>query len=329
MEPEPSQIEAGLLGLLDSFWPGGWTSVSELAGGITNSNYKVVAGGQAYVLRAGGPNAAALGIDRRLEAEAARLAASLGVGPEVVAATPEGHMVTRFVDGAPVSAERLREPDVICQVARALRVVHAGGEIGGGFAVFRVVESYWDIASSSKQGAAVVAELAGEHDRLAGTARRVEGAHRGGARVFCHNDLLSANLIERPGGALTIVDWEYAGMGDPFFDLANLAVNHDFDAEQAGLLLRTYLSAAPPAGTSNAPPAGTSNAPPAGWSLEEARRAFELMRFMSAMREAMWAVVQCCTSELSFDFGAYLEDQLEKARRIAAEPVFLRALSGS
>ncbi len=26
-----------------------------------------------------------------------------------------------------------------------------------------------------------------------------------------------------------IVDWEYAGMGDRFFDLANFAANHELD----------------------------------------------------------------------------------------------------
>ena len=36
----------------------------------------------------------------------------------------------------------------------------------------------------------------------------------------CHNDLLNANFID-DGTRIRIVDWEYAGMGDPFFDLGN------------------------------------------------------------------------------------------------------------
>ena len=36
-----------------------------------------------------------------------------------------------------------------------------------------------------------------------------------------------------------IVDWEYAGMGDPWFDLGNLSVNNDFDeADDERLLQR-------------------------------------------------------------------------------------------
>ena len=45
----------------------------------------------------------------------------------------------------------------------------------------------------------------------------------------CHNDLLNANFID-DGERIRIVDWEYAGMGDPFFDLGNFSVNHELDA---------------------------------------------------------------------------------------------------
>ena len=42
----------------------------------------------------------------------------------------------------------------------------------------------------------------------------------------CHNDLLNANFID-DGRRIRIVDWEYAGMGDPFFDLGNFSINHE------------------------------------------------------------------------------------------------------
>ena len=49
----------------------------------------------------------------------------------------------------------------------------------------------------------------------------------------CHNDLLNANFID-DGARIRIIDWEYAGMGDPFFDLGNFSINHELtDAEDA------------------------------------------------------------------------------------------------
>ena len=62
--------------------------------------------------------------------------------------------------------------------------------------------------------------------------------------VPCHNDLLPANLLSVPAGVM-LVDWEYAGMGHPLFDLGNLAVNNEFDDPAEERLLETYLGAPP------------------------------------------------------------------------------------
>ncbi len=86
--------------VVERVWPGGVESVEPLGGGITNHNFKVVAGGEAFVLRIGGNDTDLLGIDRRVEHEASLAAAALGIGPEVVAfVEPEGYLVTRFVEG--------------------------------------------------------------------------------------------------------------------------------------------------------------------------------------------------------------------------------------
>ena len=64
--------------------------------------------------------------------------------------------------------------------------------------------------------------------------------------VPCHNDLLTANFLDG-GDRLWIVDWEYAGMGDRFFDLGNLAVNNGFADEDEERLLTEYFGRAPAA----------------------------------------------------------------------------------
>src|SRR5579862_3777779 len=96
-------------GVLARIWPGGVESVEVLGGGITNHNFKVVVGGEAFVVRIGGTDTEKLGIDRRVEHHATCAAARLAIGPEVVAfVQPEGYLVTRFVEGetgAPSPAE--------------------------------------------------------------------------------------------------------------------------------------------------------------------------------------------------------------------------------
>ena len=82
-----------------------------------------------------------------------------------------------------------------------------------------------------------------------------------------------------------IVDWEYAGMGDPRFDLGNLSVNNDFDEETDERMLTAYYE--------------EDRLP------DRRRAALKLMRVLSDAREAAWGVVQAHVSELDFDFDGY------------------------
>ena len=98
-----------------------------LAGGITNRNYRVVMGGEDYVLRICGKDTAVLGIDREAECQATMTAARLGVGPEVVAYRPDLEvLVTRWVEGRPANAGEMRAESALEQIAAALRAVHGG-----------------------------------------------------------------------------------------------------------------------------------------------------------------------------------------------------------
>ena len=61
-------------------------------------------------------------------------------------------------------------------------------------------------------------------------------------QCLCHNDLNSANIIE--GQGLTLIDWEYAAIGDPLFDLATIAEHHQYDASLTKVLLDAYFNPA-------------------------------------------------------------------------------------
>jgi thiamine kinase-like enzyme len=279
-------------------WPDGGSEWEVLGGGITNHNVKVTRPDGVFVLRIAGHDTGLLGIDRGVEQEATRAAAAVGVGPEVVAfVEPEGWLVTRFVEGSIPSVERMREPGTLRRVALALRAVHAGPPIRGRFDSFRVVESYRTIAFD--RGAAVPSAYAWARQ----LARRIEERRRAAPERPCHNDLLNANFID-DGERIRIVDWEYAGMGDVFFDLANFAINHELDAAGRDAWLEAYFGSVKP----------------------EHAMALELMRYMSDFREAMWGVVQSAVSELDFDFAGYAAEHFERMERTAAEPGFRAAL---
>jgi thiamine kinase-like enzyme len=285
-------------GIIERVWPGRRPEIEPLGGGITNHNFKVVVDGEAYVLRIGGKDTELLGIERSVEHAASRAAATAGVGPEVVRfLEPEGYLVTRFVEGRPVPPEEMRLPARIEQAAEAIRRIHDGDPIPGRFDSFRVVENYRETAE--RHGVPIPDDYGWASEQ----AGAIERARAGAEVVPCHNDFLNPNFILE-GERLWIVDWEYAGMGDRFFDLANFSINHELGEAENEALLAAYF----------------------GSLREEDLRALRLMHFMSDFREAMWGVVQQGISELDFDFAAYASEHFERLRRTAADPGFRAAL---
>jgi thiamine kinase-like enzyme len=273
--------------LAERVWPGQDVSIEPLGGGITNRNFRIEVEGQEFVLRIGGRDTELLGIDRAAEHAASCVAAELGLGPEVVAfIEPEGYLVTRYVEGevGKIDVER---------VGAALRRLHGGPALPGRFDSFRVVEAYR--VTAHEHGVAVPSA----YESAKELADQIERRRSNAPLRPCHNDLLNANFID-DGSRLWLVDWEYAGMGDPFFDLGNFAVNHGLTEKGEHALLAAYGS--------------------------DDGDALVLMRFMSDFREAMWGVVQLAISELDFDFSAYAEEHFERLALTAADPHFLKAL---
>ena len=60
----------------------------------------------------------------------------------------------------------------------------------------------------------------------------------------CHNDLIAANFIQSRD-QLYLLDWEYAGMGHPYVDLGNCAVNFCMDEAGCRTLMEAYLGREP------------------------------------------------------------------------------------
>jgi thiamine kinase-like enzyme len=226
----------------------------------------------------------------------------VGVGPQVIAfVKPEGWLVTRYIEGRLMPPEEIRTPEGIRRVAAAVRKVHEAAAIPGRFDAFAVVDEYREEAQ--KHRVWIPAEFAHAHH----AAERIRRARGPQPQVPCHNDLLNANFLD--DGAIRIVDWEYAGMGDRFFDLANLSVNHDFGIEEDRLLLAAYFGAERPADLA----------------------ALRLMRLMSDFREAMWGVLQSGISTLDFDFRKYADKHFSRLLLAARDPDFehyLRQASG-
>ena len=254
--------------------------VKELTGGITNKNYKITTDGDSFVLRMGGNETKHLGIDRKIEYECSRLASQIGIAPEpTFFLEPEGYIVARFISGKGIPAEEIGTEENIKRVLESMKAYHALEKFPGFFSPFRVAEEYARTARSFN------VQLPPKTDWYLEKSSEIEKAlyTREPLQLRpCHNDLLNGNFID-DGTRIRILDWEYAGMGDIFFDLGNFAIQHEFNDEQDEILLTAYF----------------------GQPTVSQRAHQKLMKIMSDLREAMWAQVQIGVSQLDFDYRGY------------------------
>lgn len=259
--------------------------VRPLKGGLTNRNYRLDCEEDRFVLRVLGDNSQLLGIDRRAEHACLKAAHAIGIGAEVVAFFPrEGALVTRFVRGRVLTPENVKKPAVLRRVVASLRQYHDNATGAGTFSAFQTVQRYYSLSCKRKVS---FPKSIGRALRLL---ERLEDERGIPDRVcHCHNDLLSGNLVDNQG-MVWILDWEYGGSGDLFFDLGNLAANNLFESEQEHQLLKFYF----------------------GETRPDDLRRLRIMRLASDMREAMWGFLQTRISKLDFDYGTYARHHLKR-----------------
>jgi len=257
-----------------------------LDGGITNRNYRVTLGAREYVVRLPGKDTDLLGIDREAERIANTAAAELGIAPAVALALEEC-LVTDFIACASVSEGEVA--DGVEELAAALRAFHdSPTSLPTRFWVPDLLADYAEIVH--RRGGT----LPDAYEHVVSVAKQIEAALPLTDPRPCHDDLLPGNIIRADAdGRLMIVDWEYAGMGDPRFDLGNLAVNNDLDEAAEERLLAAYHGTPP---------------------SDSQRAALKLMRVLSDAREGAWGVVQAHVSELDFDFHGYAAEHFERLR---------------
>jgi thiamine kinase-like enzyme len=268
----------------------GATVVEPIGSGLTNHNYVVRAGEVAYVARIG-PARPLLGIDRRNEVVCQQAAGSWGLAPEVVH-QEDGLLITRFVNGRVLEPADVRAPAMLERLAELLRQLHGAWDILTGevlyFCPFQTIRTY------ARSSAALAAELPEDLGAMLEHIRHLSRRIAPFRPVLCHNDLMPANLID-DGHRLWLVDWEYAGVGHPLFDLANASANAALDEDQDHALLAGYRQQ-------------TVVVPN---ELAE----LQIFKAASLLREALWSTLQSVVSEIDFDYRRYADANFEAYRR--------------
>ena len=261
--------------------------VTELTGGLTNRNFKVVAGDNAYVVRVSGPGSGALAIDRDDEYRNSVVAAASGVGAPVVEYLPEhSALVIGFIEGRTFVDDDFARPGVVERVAEACRTLHSGSRFHNEFDMFAIQAGYLRLVRDRGF------RLPPDYLEFAGDVERIRGALavRAEPTVACNNDLLAGNFID-DGTRIRLIDYEYAGNNDPCFELGNIWSECHLDDDQLEQLVTAYY----------------------GRHLVNRVARARLQGLMSQYGWTLWASIQEATSEIEFEFWPWGLEKYERA----------------
>ena len=138
----------------------------------------------------------------------------------------------------------MREDKRIRQAARLLKTLHGSGEdTGVKFEVFDMAAGYEKIIEENgvymypdyAQIKASVMDIKAQVDETCEI-----------KKVPCHNDPLCENwVVSGDDDRMYLIDWEYAGMNDGIWDLADISIEGVYTAENDELLLTEYLGKKP------------------------------------------------------------------------------------
>jgi len=211
---------------------GGARLVRALADGPTNASYLVECGDERFVLRLDKPETGRLGLDRANERAVCEALAAAGLTPAYrYFGGAEGVSLRPYIEGRSLAREDLRNERTLERLAEVLRCLHRLPPVGAAFDPAGAVRRYAAHLDTPQATA-----LAGQAERLLSAIGKISDSS-----ALCHNDLVAENVLETEQGDLLLIDWEYAAIGDPYFDLAVVVRHHELDDALANRLLSAYL----------------------------------------------------------------------------------------
>ena len=272
----------------------------ERLGGLTNRVYRA----GAACLRIPGKGTEEY-IDRANEAVAAREAARAGVSPEVLHFDAKtGVMATRFLAGAvTMSPEGFKtRKGAPARAGQVFRRLHdSGAQFPFRFELFAMIDDYLAILSTKD-----VTLPDGYHDvvREAAFVRSALSAQPL-PLAPCHCEPLCENFLDT-GERMWIVDWEYSGMNDPMWDLGDLSVEGQFDADQDEAMIRAYFGGPP--------------------SPAERGR-IVIYNAMCDLLWTLWGLIQLANDNPADDFRAYADGRFARCKGLMGTGDFGRQVA--
>lgn len=202
--------------------------------GYTNQNFRLINKYGDWVLRIP-KNETNRYIDRQAEGANVSIAHSLGLAPECTWREDSGLSLTATLKNTRVlTREELQQEPMQHRLVKALKRLHrCNCEFHGRVDLDELLTRYYRLIPENTQ-----ATLNQDYENAKDIIKLLE--QKDDMLVPSHNDLVLENLLLEDTGRIWIIDWEYASMASPYWDLATLCNAADLDQQQCLNILQTY-----------------------------------------------------------------------------------------
>lgn len=214
--------------------------VYPLKQGLTNLSCHFSTASGEYVYRHPGVGTELL-IDRKGEVAAQQTARELGIDGTFIFEDPErGWKISRFVpDCSNLDPHDRMHMAKAMEMARNLH--ESGVEVARGFDFYQEAKRYESLLR--EHGPIDIPGFAGMAGKIEDLEAYVKADNA--PTCLCHNDFFYLNFLVEKDGAIHLIDWEYAGMGDYANDFGTFCVCCELDESEADDALAMYFGRKP------------------------------------------------------------------------------------
>lgn len=216
-------------------------SITSLKSGFTNASYLItLTNGDRYILRYPRPETEAL-VNRQAEAATYEAIKDLGISDRVLYIDPtRGLKLSSFIEKA--HCLDLSNQKDLCAALLCLHHLHRCGRTIDYRIDFPGLIAHYE---RLRRGASQLADYEINRKRVFDLLAWLEGQPR--EEVLCHGDFNCQNILLGPDEQVHLIDFEYAGMGDPAWDVASLCLHSQLDLEGAHRIIEAYYGPDPDA----------------------------------------------------------------------------------
>ncbi|MCZ2257459.1 choline/ethanolamine kinase family protein [Sporosarcina sp. G11-34] len=264
------------------------TNISSL-GGMTNINYQATVGNEKYIIRMPGLGTEKI-INRSEEKKNLEIGVMLDINPkQVYFDTKTGLKITQMIPGAEtLTPTTTKEKEVMKKVTDVLRKLHNSTvQMGNEFKLYELMEQYENNALEA------TAQFFEQFEEVKKAVWRVRQSYEllPVKKTPCHIDALHENFVMDENGKLYLIDWEYSGMYDPFWDLATHLIESDFTEREENQFLQYYFE------------------------REATKEEKERILIHKIFQDYLWSLWTIFKEAIGDDFGSYGQDRFERLER--------------